>query len=107
MQREVFMKTMHEMKETTNQEMARQQAQFNSKEQIIQAVRIPLFGSTTMPPSSSGMMCTGQNPISSDYDFPSTPRSHATSGWIPSSQQCNPPQPTSQVMGSCVKPGDH
>lgn len=42
---------------------------------------------TPMPPSSSGMMRTGQNPISSDYDFPSTPRSHATSGWIPSSQQ--------------------
>lgn len=34
-----------------------------------------------------GMMRTGQNPISSDYDFPSTSRSHATSGWIPSSQQ--------------------
>lgn len=29
----------------------------------------------------------GQNPISSDYDFPSTPRSHATSVWIPSFQQ--------------------
>lgn len=55
MQREVFMQTMQEMKETTNQEMARQQAQFqqfleNSKEQIIQAVRTPLFASTPMPP---------------------------------------------------------
>lgn len=92
MQREVYRQTMQKMKETTNQEMARQQAQFqqfleNSKEQIIQAVRTPLFASTPMPPSSSGMMRTGQNPISSDYDFPSTPRSHATSGWIPSSQQ--------------------
>lgn len=40
MQGEVFMQTMQEMKETTNQEMARQQAQFqqfleNSKKQII------------------------------------------------------------------------
>lgn len=92
MQREMFMQTMHAMKETTNQEMARQQAQYqqvleNSKEQIIQAVRTPLFASTPMPPSSSGMMRTGQNPISSDYDSPSTPRSHATSGWISSSQQ--------------------
>lgn len=40
-----------------------------------------------MPPSSSGMMRIGQNPTSSDYDYPSTPRSHATSGWTPSSQQ--------------------
>lgn len=75
MQGEVFMQTMQEMKETTNQEMARQQAQFqqfleNSKKQIIQTVRTPLFASTPMPPSSSGMMRTGQNPISSDYNFP-------------------------------------
>lgn len=39
-------KTMQEMKKTTNQEMARQQAQFqqfleNSKEKIIEAVRTP------------------------------------------------------------------
>lgn len=75
MQREVFMRTMHEMKETTNQEIARQQDLFqqfleNLKEQIIEAVRTPLFASTPMPPSSSGMMRTGQNPTSSDYDYP-------------------------------------
>lgn len=69
------MQTMQEMKETTNQEMGRQLAQFqqfleNSKKQIIQTVRTPLFASTPMPPSSSGMMRTGQNPISSDYNFP-------------------------------------
>lgn len=93
MEREVFLQTMQEIKKkTTNQGMARQQAHFqqfleNLKEQIIQAVRTPLIASTPMPPSSSGMMHTGQNPISSDYDFPSTPRSHATFGWIPSSQQ--------------------
>lgn len=57
--REMFMQTMHEMKETTNQEMARHQAHFqqfleNSKEQIIQAVKTPLFASTLMSPSSSG-----------------------------------------------------
>lgn len=92
MHQEVFMRTLHEMKETTNQEIARQQAQFqqfleNSKEQIIEAVRTPLFASTPMPPSSSGMMRTSQNPTSSEYDCPSAPRSHATSGWTPSSQQ--------------------
>lgn len=86
------MQTMQEMKETTNKKMAWQQAQFqqwleNSKKQIIQTVRTPLFASTPMPPSSSGMKRTGQNPLSSDYDFPSTSRSHATSWWIPSSQQ--------------------
>lgn len=77
---------------TTYQEMARLKAQFqqfleNSKEQIIQAVRAPLFASTPMPPSSSGMMRNVQNPISSYYDFPSTPMSHATSGCMSSSQQ--------------------
>lgn len=56
MQREMFMQTMQKMKETTNQEMARQQAQFqqffeNSMEQISKAVRTPLFASTPMPPS--------------------------------------------------------
>lgn len=100
MQREVFMRTMHEMKETTNQEIARQQAEFQqfleiSKDQIIQAVRTPLFASTPMPPSSSGMMRTGQNPTSSDYDYPSAPKSHATSGWIRSSQQSSSANQTS------------
>lgn len=45
MQREVFMQTMREMKETTNQEMARQQAQFQqffeiTKEQPFKSVCI-------------------------------------------------------------------
>lgn len=72
----------------------KQQFLENSKEQIIEAVRTPLFASTPMPPSSSGMMCTGQNPTSSDYYYPSTPRSHATSGWTSSSQQSSANQPS-------------
>lgn len=94
------MRTMHEMKETTNQEIVRQ-AQFqqfleNSKEQIIQAARTPLFSSTPMLPSSSGMIRTGQNPTSIDYDYPSTP-SHMRllGGHL---YLNNPSQRTRQVM---------
>ena len=80
------------MKYSTSQETARQQAKFQlflgeSKEQIIQPARTPMFASTHLRHDGSGMMRSGQYSIPSESDFPTNPRPHAASGWTPTAQQ--------------------
>ena len=87
-QQQVFLKTLHEMKKSTSQEIAKQQAQCQvfhekSKEQIIQAVRTPMFASTPIGHVGSGMMGKAQYSIPSESNYPSSPRPHAASGWTP------------------------
>ena len=77
MHQEVFMKTLHEMNDSISQEIAKQPAQFqlfleDSNEQIIQAVRTPMFASTTTGHGGSGMMSSLQYSIPNAFEFPST-----------------------------------
>ena len=92
------------MKDSTSQEIARPQAQFQlfldeSKEQIIQAVRTTMFASTPMGHGGSGMMRSGQYSIPSESDFPTTPRPHAASGWTPTAQQSSSSNQPSNPQG--------
>ena len=86
------MKTLNEMKESTSQEIAKQQAQFQvfleeSKESISEAPRIHMFASTPIWHVGFGVMGKGQYFIPSESNFSSTPRSDAASGWTPTARQ--------------------
>ena len=99
------MRTLHEMKDSTSQENARQQAQFHLfleelKKQIIQAVRTPMFASTLM--RHSDMMRTGQYSTPSERTSP-LPQGHMRPpGGL--TQLNSRPRQTNQVIHKVVGP---
>ena len=96
------MRTLHD---STSQEMARQQAQFQlffeeSKEQIIQAVRTPMFASTPM--RHSDMMRTGQYSTPSERTSPQHQGHMRPPGGL--TQLNSRPRQTNQVIHKVVGP---
>ena len=89
------------MKESTSQEIAKQQAQFQVfleewKEPIIQAVRH--WGSICLP-RHAGAGVVGKGQYFSESNFSSTPRSDAASGWTPTALQSSSSNQPSYPQG--------
>ena len=98
------MRTLHD---STSQEMARQQAQFQlffeeSKEQIIQAVRTRMFASTPMGHCGSDMMRTDQYSTPSERTSPLPQGLMRPPGGL--TQLNSRPRQTNQVIHKAVGP---